>query len=105
LARDLSEGRTEQLVYYVFDLLYLDGFCLTAARLEDRKRALARILPPEAVGSVRYSKHVDGPGSEFFAECCRRGFEGIVSKRRDAPYTSGHGRDWLKTKCVAREEL
>jgi bifunctional non-homologous end joining protein LigD len=105
LARDLSEGRTEQFVYYVFDLLHFDGYCLTAARLEDRKRALAGLVPPDSTGPVRYSRHVVGDGSQFFAECCRRRFEGIVSKRRDAPYRSGHGRDWLKVKCVAREEF
>ena len=105
LARDLSEGRTEPLVYDVFDLLYLDGYCLMAARLEDRKRALAMLLRPAATEQVRYGRHVEGNGAKFFAECCRRHFEGIVSKRRDAPYTPGHGRDWLKVKCVAQEEF
>jgi bifunctional non-homologous end joining protein LigD len=105
LARALSEGRSERLVYYVFDMPYLEGYCLMAAPLEERKRALAGLLPSGGGGGVRYSRHVAGDGPGFLAECCRRHCEGIVSKRRDAPYTPGHGRDWLKIKCVAREEF
>jgi bifunctional non-homologous end joining protein LigD len=75
------------------------------AKLEDRKRALSALPPPGSTGPLRYSGHVAGNGPKFFAACCPRGFEGIVSKRRDAPYTPGHNKDWLKVKCVAREEF
>jgi bifunctional non-homologous end joining protein LigD len=105
LARDLSEGRAEQLVYYIFDLLHLDGYSLLAARLEDRKRVLAALRPLGSTGPLRYSGHVAGDGPQFFARSCPRGVEGIVSKRRDTPYTPGHNKNWLKVKCVAREEF
>jgi bifunctional non-homologous end joining protein LigD len=105
LAADLSEGRTEHLAYYVFDLLHLDGYSLMAAKLADRKRALAALLAAGAARPIRHSEHVAGYGAAFYAKCCRRALEGIVSKRRGAPYRPGRGRDWLKVKCVAREEF
>jgi bifunctional non-homologous end joining protein LigD len=115
----LSDGRTSfqalqhalgrpsaHLVYFVFDLLHLDGQDLRAAPLQARKDALEALLAraPEA-GSIRFSGHVAGQGPEFFRQACRRGIEGIVSKRRDVPYQGGRGGAWLKVKCFARQEL
>jgi bifunctional non-homologous end joining protein LigD len=103
----MSGSHRDGLFYMVFDLLHLDGQDLTGARLEDRKAALARLLGPrgEEPGVLRYSDHVVGSGAEFFAEACRLGLEGAVSKRRDAPYRSTRGADWVKTKCVKRQEV
>ncbi|HKA63312.1 MAG TPA: non-homologous end-joining DNA ligase, partial [Methylomirabilota bacterium] len=103
----MSGSHRDGLVYMVFDLLHLNGQDLTGARLEDRKAALARLLGPrgEEPGVLRYSDHVVGSGAEFFAEACRLGLEGAVSKRRDAPYRSTRGSDWVKTKCVKRQEV
>jgi len=91
------------LTYFVFDLLELDGRDLRGEPLEARKKELARLLSKDS--RVRLSEHVVGDGPEFFANACRMGLEGIVSKRRDAPYRSGRGRDWLKVKCIQRQEL
>ena len=95
------------LVYMVFDLLHLDGYDLTGAGLEDRKAALARLLgaPGGEPGALRYSDHVVGSGTEFFTEACRLGLEGVVSKRRGAPYRSTRGADWVKSKCLSRQEV
>jgi len=103
----MSGGHRDGLIYMVFDLLHLDGQDLTGSRLEDRKAAVARLLGPrgEEPGVLRYSDHVVGSGAEFFAEACRLGLEGAVSKRRDAPYRSTRGSDWVKTKCVKRQEV
>ena len=106
LQADLSEGTTAGLVYMAFDLLYLDGWDLTGARLDDRKAALKAVLagggaPP----SVRYADHQEGRGPEFFAAAGGMGLEGIVSKRRDAPYRAGRGPAWTKSKCLGREEF
>jgi len=99
-----SEG---QLAYMVFDLLHLDGWDLTGARLEDRKDALRLLL--ESAGAkaepVRYSDHVIGGGPDFFTEACRLGLEGTISKRRDAPYRGTRGSDWLKIKCLKQQEV
>jgi bifunctional non-homologous end joining protein LigD len=100
-AADLPAGA--RLVYYAFDLLYWNGRDLAALPLEARKRALEAVLP---VGdALRYSQHVVGEGARFFAEACRMGLEGIVSKRRDGPYREGRTRDWLKVKCVREQEV
>ncbi len=103
----LSGAHSDQLVYMVFDLPHLNGRDLTGARLEDRKSALAAIL--ESAGDdarpLRYSDHVVGKGPDFFAQACRLGLEGIISKRRDSPYQGTRSREWLKIKCVKRQEV
>jgi bifunctional non-homologous end joining protein LigD len=106
LQADLKAGRTDRLVYYVFDLLYLDGVDLRRRPLVERKAALERLLegvPPDGV--VRYSAHLEEPGSTVFRQACRMTLEGIISKRRDAPYRSGRTGDWIKTKCADRQEF
>lgn len=92
------------LVYFVFDLLVEGDEVLTARPLQERKARLARLVA-RAPGVIRYSDHVVGQGRAFFELACRRGLEGIVSKRRDKPYVPGRGATWQKTKCLLRQEL
>lgn len=95
-----------EAVFYAFDLLYLDGRDLRREPLEVRKAALAAVLSVRGQeGTVRYSDHVEGAGEALFRHACLIGLEGIVSKRRDRPYRSGPSDDWLKVKCVQREEF
>lgn len=104
----LSEGRSEALSYFVFDLLHLDGWDLRAAPLEERKAALAALLAslgPAAPPSLLLSEHIVGQGRLFLHSACELGLEGIVSKRRDAPYRSGRSGSWLKARCTRRQEL
>jgi bifunctional non-homologous end joining protein LigD len=105
LQNALSGGDQGRLVYFVFDLLHLDGQNLTGAALEARKAALEKLLRSLRNGSIRYSSHVVGKGDAFFRRACRLSLEGIVSKRRDRPYEPGRGHDWLKVKCVREQEL
>jgi bifunctional non-homologous end joining protein LigD len=95
----LSRRDTSGLVFYAFDLLYLDGYDLTGAALEDRKAALADIVPPGSTDMVRYSDHQQGRGPDVLRYICQYGLEGIVSKRRDRPFRPGRSADWLKVKC------
>jgi bifunctional non-homologous end joining protein LigD len=91
-------------VYFAFDLLFLDDRDLRSLPVVERRRELARLClgaPPV----LRCTEHTRGNGGELFAEASARGLEGIVSKRADAPYRSGRGRDWLKAKCVMRQEF
>jgi bifunctional non-homologous end joining protein LigD len=91
---------------FVFDILRLGGESLERKPLEERKKTLFGLLGRASAASrIRYSEHVVGRGAEMFAEACRLRLEGIISKRRDAPYTKGRGDTWLKTKCVLRQEL
>ncbi len=96
--------RDANIVYFVFDLLSLDGVDLTKLPLEQRKQRLAKLLGKKR-GVIRYSDHVIGNGEAFFKLACKQGLEGIVSKRRAAPYTPGRGKTWLKTKCLMRQEF
>jgi bifunctional non-homologous end joining protein LigD len=98
------KGAASELVYFVFDLLELDGEDIAALPLDERKARLAKLLAHPPPG-IRYSDHVVGRGGEFFALACQRQLEGIVSKRRDRPYTAGRGSGWVKTKCLQRQEL
>jgi bifunctional non-homologous end joining protein LigD len=96
----------DEPVYFVFDLLHLDGYDLAGTPLEARKQALHALLASgRAAPTLRYSDHVAGNGDAFLRQACRMQLEGVVSKRRDAPYESGRGRSWLKTKCVREQEF
>ncbi len=103
LQNSLKGERRGELVYFVFDLLELDGRDLWRAPLDERKRLLERVVPRH--GPIRFSQHWTGGGGAVFREACRLGFEGIVSKRRDQPHDAGRSPGWLKTKCVLRQEF
>jgi bifunctional non-homologous end joining protein LigD len=105
LQQALHESRQQKLVYFAFDLLYLDGEDLRSRPLEDRKNRLVALGLLADRGPIRYSQHLVGSGREAFAEAERLGLEGIVCKRRDRPYTPGRGPDWLKVKCKQRAEF
>lgn len=104
LQQDLSEGRSDRFVFFAFDLLYLDGADLTAVPLKDRKQALQGLLDG-AGEALRYSEHFTDEGGLVLKHACRLSLEGIISKVSDAPYRSGRGRDWVKSKCSARQEF
>jgi bifunctional non-homologous end joining protein LigD len=106
LQQDLSEGRTDRLVYLVFDLLHLDGHDLTKEPLVERKKVLQVLvqdLPRD--GIVRFSEHFEEPGSVLLRHACQMSLEGIISKRANAPYRSGRGGDWMKIKCTNSQEF
>jgi bifunctional non-homologous end joining protein LigD len=105
LQEDLSENHSERLTYFLFDLLALDGYMLTGCKLEDRKRVLEQIIARAPEGPLRYSDHVIGRGPEFYASAYKASLEGIISKRKNAPYFSERSRGWLKVKCTGREEF
>jgi bifunctional non-homologous end joining protein LigD len=99
-------GRSDEVVFYAFDLLHLDGVAVRDAPLADRKRLLKFALGRRSKSApVRYSEHLDGDGSEIFAQACALGLEGIVSKRIDKAYRSGRNGDWVKTKCIQMDEF
>jgi bifunctional non-homologous end joining protein LigD len=97
--------RRGTLVYFVFDLLRLNGEALQSQPLHERKNLLKKLVGARKTGLIRYSEHIDGNGDAFFSEACRAGLEGIVSKRRDQPHQAGRHGGWVKTKCVQRQEF
>jgi bifunctional non-homologous end joining protein LigD len=104
LQTDLKDGRTDRFVYYVFDVLYLDGMDLTDRPLLERKAALAKLVKASG-GVIRYVDHFDESGPMILRHACEKGLEGIISKRRDASYTSGRSDKFVKTKCHGRQEF
>ena len=101
-----KDGDGAALSLFAFDLLRLDGKDLAGLALRERKARLARLLGQRGrKGPVFLSDHVEGDGPAFLAAACERGLEGIVSKRADAPYRPGRGKDWRKVKCGRRQEM
>jgi len=107
LQNAFSDKSRAPLAYYAFDLLYLDGADLRPLPLIERKAKLKELLGRVARSetSLRYSEHSRGDGARFFAEAAKLGLEGVVSKRADSPYRSGRGKDWQKSKSLARQEF
>ncbi len=102
LAAGLRKRRPSgRVVYYAFDLLYLDGFDLRGVALAERKRVLRAFLKDSRQRRILYCDHLTGDGAEILEKACALGLEGIVSKRADAPYRSGKRPEWIKTKCAA----
>jgi bifunctional non-homologous end joining protein LigD len=91
------------IIYYLFDLVHLDGADVSGLPLLERKRLLCEAL--SFGGPLRYLGHRAGDGRRLLAEACRRGWEGLIAKDVRAPYRSGRGRAWLKLKCVAEQEF
>ncbi|MGE5268835.1 MAG: DNA ligase D [Thiohalocapsa sp.] len=99
-----DSGNAEALMFFAFDLLFLDGTDLMAQPLRRRKARLAELLsgsgPP-----LQYSDHQEGRGAAFYVKACQLGLEGVVSKQAAAPYVPGDRGLWVKTKCLNREEF
>lgn len=105
LQEALRQKKTDELRYFVFDLLFLDGDDLRAVPLEERKARLEELLQQKPMPSVQLSEHFDVPGATLIESACRLKMEGIVSKRADAPYRSGRGEFWIKAKCRGGQEV
>jgi DNA ligase D-like protein (predicted ligase) len=97
-----DSGNAAALVFFLFDLLYLDGEDLRPRPLIERKQRL-RALLANAAPCLHYSDHVVGQG--FYEKACAMHVEGIVSKGIDAPYTPGNRGLWRKVKCLNRAEF
>jgi len=102
----LSEKRSDHLVFFGFDLLVEGRVDLRALSLADRKQRLETLLGQAQIGdSVRYVAHFESTADTVLQSACRMHLEGIVSKRLDAPYTSGRSATWTKAKCRAGHEV
>jgi bifunctional non-homologous end joining protein LigD len=91
------------VVYCVFDLLALDGEDLTGEPQLARRARLASVVEPSATLQLTEAWH--GDSQRRFVDACRSGWEGLIAKRADAPYTAGRSRNWLKLKCAWEQEL
>src|SRR3954447_12163548 len=104
LQSTLKDQKGANLVFYAFDLLIDRGEDIRKLPNIERKERLAALLqgvnPP-----ILYGGHVIGRGEDMFAEVCKMGGEGIVSKKASAPYNGTRTRNWLKIKCIQRQEF
>ena len=103
LIQNSMEHGDASLVFFLFDLLLLDGEDLIALPLVERKARLEKLLT-DAPSSLRYNDHQIGHGPAFYKVACEHRLEGIVSKRVNSRYEPDR-RSWLKTKCLNREEF
>src|SRR5206468_1658178 len=104
----LSDGKTDNLMFYAFDLLFVDEFDLRRQPLRERKRRLRELLQgkgKDGGGVIRYLDHLETAGEAVWESACKMSLEGIVSKRLDAPYQSARSESWTKTKCRAGHEV
>ncbi len=104
LQNALSENRQDDLVFFAFDLLYLDGYDLRKAALT---RPQGGLDPPSrrTAGGPPPGRPRGGRRRSLLRQACKFGLEGIISKRADQPYRSGRNKDWLKVKCLKRQEF
>ena len=105
LVAELRNHNSELIVFFVFDILYLNGAVLTEQRLRARKSLLKSIVRSSRSSPIRLTQYLEGAGEALFAEVCKLGLEGVVSKRTDRPYRSGRHGEWVKTKCVLQDEF
>ena len=103
----LSEGKSKDLVFFAFDLLFADGEDLRPLSLADRKALLKALLESLETShpGLRYVEHFATGGDAVLESACRMHFEGIVSKELAAPYRSGRVGSWTKAKCRAGHEV
>jgi bifunctional non-homologous end joining protein LigD len=97
-----GRNRSIPILYYAFDLLYLDGYSLFKVDLEKRKELLAAIVT--SGDTLRYSDHHIGQGTALYRVAAEKGLEGIVAKRRRSCYIQKRSREWLKMKITQRQE-
>ncbi|GGA52276.1 DNA ligase D [Sphingomonas psychrolutea] len=92
------------MTFFAFDLLQLDSEDLTGLANLARKERLAPLIDGKDP-RIQYSDHIIGQGGQLFETMCREGYEGVVSKRADAPYRGKRTQAWLKIKCTHRQEF
>jgi bifunctional non-homologous end joining protein LigD len=104
LQNALSTGKKEDVHFWAFDLLFLDGQDLRDRPLLERKALLQGLLKKRP-RPIHYSDHFDESGAKVLHQACAASLEGIISKRADAAYQSGRDDRWLKSKCIKEQEL
>jgi len=104
----LSDGKTDDLIFFAFDLLFADGMDIRGLPLAERKAQLRKLLearPRSKAGLIRYVEHFETGGDAVLQSACKLSLEGIVSKKLSAPYRSNRSEDWTKAKCRAGHEV
>jgi bifunctional non-homologous end joining protein LigD len=104
----ISDGKTDDLIFFAFDLLFADGEDIRRIPLGERKARLKKLLEARAKSKsrvIRYVEHFEAGGDAILQSASKLSLEGIVSKKLDAPYRSGRSENWTKAKCRAGHEV
>lgn len=105
LQNAFDKAATRDIVFYAFDLPYFGGHDLTRVPLLERRRLLAALFERNTSAHVRFSEAFDAPVEGLLESACKRGLEGLIGKRADAPYASTRSATWIKLKCTRRQEF
>ncbi|MBY3211978.1 non-homologous end-joining DNA ligase [Rhizobium laguerreae] len=100
-----GKKRSSAALFMAFDLLYFDGHDLRNSELDTRRHLLEDLVPAGGEDDIRLSEEIEADGDQLLESACEHGLEGIIAKRRDAPYSSGRLGDWVKIKCVRSESF
>jgi bifunctional non-homologous end joining protein LigD len=104
----ISDGKTDKLIFFAFDLLFAEGEDIRPVPLGERKGRLKQLLEARTKSKsklIRYVEHFESGGDAILQSACQLSLEGIVSKKLDAPYRSGRSENWTKAKCRAGHEV
>jgi bifunctional non-homologous end joining protein LigD len=106
----ISDGKTDRLIFFAFDLLFAEGEDLRRVPLADRKAQLKRMLAARGKAKadtkqIRYVEHFESGGDAILQSACKLSLEGIVSKKLGSLYQSGRTESWTKAKCREGQEV
>lgn len=104
LGRKPSLHDPREILFFAFDLLYVDGWDLRRLPLRERRWLLDPIVAGRT-GAIRLSEEVEADGEEFYRIACAHGLEGIIAKHREKPYRSGRSDCWQKITCRRRDSF
>jgi bifunctional non-homologous end joining protein LigD len=105
LQNSFDRARTERIVYFLFDLPFLEGRDLREVPLRQRREALAQVVEARGDERVRFSANFEADPASILQSACQMKLEGVIAKRADAPYESRRSNNWLKLKCQLRQEF
>jgi bifunctional non-homologous end joining protein LigD len=105
LQNAFDASRTETISYFLFDVPFLGGYDLRAAPLHARRQLLQQLLEGKTSDRLRFSEEFPADARSVVSAACRLKLEGVIAKRRDAPYSSSRTETWLKLKCGERQEF
>jgi bifunctional non-homologous end joining protein LigD len=105
LQNSFDDRKTQDIVYFLFDLPYGAGYDLRQVPLVERRAVLEAALTKVESDAIRFSSVFDAPPESVVSSACRLGLEGVIAKKRDSVYRSARSADWIKLKCSLRQEF
>ena len=98
-----AQQQKNPIIFYIFDVMYTSGYDIQKLPLYARKKILKKLLHYNKI--LMYTEHKTGNGVAFFKKACALHWEGLIAKRMDSEYRGVRSRDWLKFKCIMKQEL